>query len=146
MFSPSHLMTSTVLLRFAIRRSLPPLQPRIPSLRVVNRSPNSSLYHRFRHLSSQQTPAFAKPQPPASDDSKGSPKGGTAPVGDVTVQEQRKKDWSVMRKMMEHMWPEDWGVRSRVVFGFGLLVCGKVDLALLSSILPLLNTPRIPSC
>lgn len=32
-----------------------------------------------------------------------------------------------MRKMMEHMWPRDWGVRSRVILGLGLLVGGKVN-------------------
>lgn len=31
-----------------------------------------------------------------------------------------------MRKMIEHMWPRDWGVRSRVVLGLGLLVSGKL--------------------
>ena len=34
-----------------------------------------------------------------------------------------------MRKMMEHMWPQDWGVRGRVLLGLGLLVGGKVNRA-----------------
>jgi hypothetical protein len=144
-FSPSHLMTSVVLLRLAIRRSLPRFQPCIASPRAVNLSWNSSLCCRPRHLSSQSTPVFVKPHPPTPNDSKGSSKSDTAQAGEVTVQEQRKKDWSIMRKMMEHMWPQDWGVRSRVVLGLGLLVGGKVN-RVLSSILSLLNTPRFPSC
>ena len=64
---------------------------------------------------------------------------------DVAVQEQRKKDWSIVRKMMEHMWPQDWGVRSRVVLGLGLLVGGKVICALYSTNF-LLTTTRFPSC
>jgi len=66
-------------------------------------------------------------------------------VGETTVQEQRKKDRNIVRRMMEHMWPQDWGVRSRVVLGLGLLVGGKVNRAL-NLIVSLLNTPRVPSC
>jgi len=66
-------------------------------------------------------------------------------VVDVAVQEQRKKDWSIVRKMMEHMWPKDWGVRSRVVLGLGFLVGGKVNRALDSIVFPL-TTARTPSC
>lgn len=120
-----------VLLRLAIRHSLPRLRPRIPSLRVVNRSPGSLRYRQFRHFSSQPTPASTKQQQPVSGDPKGGPQSATVPTGDVTVQEQRKKDWNIMRKMMEHMWPRDWSVRCRVVLGFGLLVGGKVNRALL---------------
>jgi len=61
------------------------------------------------------------------------------------AQEQRKKDWNIVRKMMEHMWPQDWGVRSRVVLGLGLLVGGKVNRAF-NLIVSLLNTLRVPSC
>jgi hypothetical protein len=131
-----------VLLRLAIRHPLPRFQSCIQSLRVVNRSPNSLLYRQPRHLSSQSTPAFATPQPSTLVDPKGSPKSDAVPVVEVTVKEQRKKDWSIMRKMMEHMWPQDWGVRSRVVLGLGLLVGGKVNRALDSTVSPL-NTARI---
>ena len=144
-FSQSHLMTSAVLLRLAIRRSIPRFQPCITGPRVVNLSRNRLLPPHPRHLSSQSTPVFVKPQPPTPDDRKGSPKSDTAPAAEATVQEQRKKDWNIMRKMMEHMWPQDWGVRSRVVLGLGLLVSGKVNHAL-NQILSLLNTPRVPSC
>ena len=138
-------MPPTVLSRLAVRRLLPRFRPCIPSLEVVNRSPNPLLYRQSRHLSSQPTPTLVKSRTPASDDPKGSPKGGVAPVADFVVQEQRKKDWSVVRKMMEHMWPQDWGVRRRVVLGLGLLVGGKVN-RVLNSIVFLLTTIRIPSC
>ena len=135
-------MTSVVLLRLAIRRSLPRFQSCITSPRAVNLSWNSLLRCHPRHLSSQSTPVFVKPQPPTPNGRKGSSKTDAAPVGEITVQEQRKKDWSIMRKMMEHMWPQDWGVRSRVVLGLGLLVGGKVNRAPNSTV-SLLNTTRI---
>jgi len=143
-FLPSHLMTSAVLLRLAIRRSLPRFHPCITGPRLVNLSRNPFLPP-HPHLSSQSTPVFVKPQTPTLDDRKGSPKSDASPVGETTVQEQRKKDWNIVRRMMEHMWPQNWGVRSRVVLGLGLLVGGKVNRAL-NPIVSLLNTPRVPSC
>ncbi|KIK45245.1 hypothetical protein CY34DRAFT_801869 [Suillus luteus UH-Slu-Lm8-n1] len=45
----------------------------------------------------------------------------------VTVQEQRRKDWIIVKRLMSHVWPkDDWGTRGRVVLGFGLLIAGKV--------------------
>lgn len=137
-------MTSAVLLRFAIRHSLPRFQPCTTSLRVVNLSRNSLLYRYPRHLSSRSTVPSVKPQLSAPNDRKGSPKNGGAPAEGVTVQEQRKKDWNIMRKMMEHMWPRDWGVRGRVLLGLGLLVSGKVNRALNSTVF--LKYPWTSSC
>lgn len=45
----------------------------------------------------------------------------------VTVKEQRRKDWIIVKRLMSHVWPkDDWGTRGRVVLGFGLLITGKV--------------------
>ncbi|EJD07002.1 iron-sulfur clusters transporter ATM1 [Fomitiporia mediterranea MF3/22] len=45
----------------------------------------------------------------------------------LTVAQQRKKDWAIIKKLLVNIWPQgDWNVRSRVLFGFGLLVAGKV--------------------
>ncbi|KAG1869651.1 P-loop containing nucleoside triphosphate hydrolase protein [Suillus tomentosus] len=45
----------------------------------------------------------------------------------VTVKEQRRKDWIIVKRLMSHVWPkDDWGTRGRVVLGFGLLIAGKV--------------------
>ncbi|KAG1834641.1 P-loop containing nucleoside triphosphate hydrolase protein [Suillus subalutaceus] len=45
----------------------------------------------------------------------------------VTVKDQRRKDWIIVKRLMSHVWPkDDWGTRGRVVFGFGLLIAGKV--------------------
>ena len=136
-------MTSAVLLRLTIRHSLTRFQPGIASLRVVNLSRNPLLYHHSRHISSRSTPAFLKPRPPTPNDRKGGSE-SAAPAMEVAVQEQREKDWNIMRKMMEHMWPQDWGVRSRVVLGLGLLVGGKVNYVF-NSILFLLNITRSPA-
>jgi hypothetical protein len=45
----------------------------------------------------------------------------------VSAAQQRKMDWSIIWKMMEHVWPPNWGVRARVLLGVGLLVAGKVS-------------------
>ncbi|KAH7884336.1 P-loop containing nucleoside triphosphate hydrolase protein [Phlebopus sp. FC_14] len=45
----------------------------------------------------------------------------------VTAQEQRRKDWMVVRNLIGNVWPkDDWATRARVVLGFGLLIGGKV--------------------
>ncbi|KAG1775930.1 P-loop containing nucleoside triphosphate hydrolase protein [Suillus placidus] len=45
----------------------------------------------------------------------------------VTLKEQRRKDWIIVKRLMSHVWPKnDWGTRGRVVLGFGLLIAGKV--------------------
>ncbi|KAG2131378.1 P-loop containing nucleoside triphosphate hydrolase protein [Suillus clintonianus] len=45
----------------------------------------------------------------------------------VSVKEQRRKDWIIVKRLMSHVWPKnDWGTRGRVVLGFGLLIAGKV--------------------
>ena len=125
-------MTSTVLLRLALRKYPLRFQPCIRSLKVANplpnSLPNSLLYHQFHHLPPKSTPASVKS--PDFNGRKESSKSGSGLVGAVTVQEQRRKDWNIIRKMMEHMWPRDWTVRSRVVLGLGLLVGGKVNRAL----------------
>ena len=55
----------------------------------------------------------------------------------VTPTEQRRSDWSIIKKLMQHVWPRnDWHTRGRVLFGFGLLISGKVCYRLDSYILP----------
>lgn len=49
----------------------------------------------------------------------------------VSHKEQRRKDWMVVRQLIGNVWPEhDWNTRCRVVFGFALLISGKVPLYL----------------
>lgn len=56
--------------------------------------------------------------------------GPKVPRGDPenpTQSEQRKKDWRIIWKLMENVWPKnDWSTRGRVLFGLTLLVGGKV--------------------
>lgn len=48
----------------------------------------------------------------------------------VTVSEQRKKDWSIVKRLLKNIWPEnDWSTRGRVILGFGLLISAKVRYA-----------------
>ncbi|CDO74513.1 hypothetical protein BN946_scf184979.g68 [Trametes cinnabarina] len=45
----------------------------------------------------------------------------------VSQAEQRKRDWNIVRKLVQNIWPkDDWKTRGRVLFGFGLLVGGKL--------------------
>jgi hypothetical protein len=45
----------------------------------------------------------------------------------ISNAEQRRRDWAIIRRLAVHIWPkDDWATRGRVVFGVGLLVCGKV--------------------
>ena len=45
----------------------------------------------------------------------------------VSRAEQRRTDWSIIRKLVQHVWPRnDWYTRGRVLLGFGLLISGKV--------------------
>ncbi len=46
---------------------------------------------------------------------------------EVTVAQQRKSDWNIVKRLMENVWPKnDWKTRATVVLGFGLLISGKV--------------------
>ncbi|KIJ11968.1 hypothetical protein PAXINDRAFT_171478 [Paxillus involutus ATCC 200175] len=45
----------------------------------------------------------------------------------VSAEEQRRKDWMVVRRLIGNVWPkDDWSTRGRVVLGFALLIGGKV--------------------
>lgn len=82
----------------------------------------------FGHLAGKQEQDKGKKDSPTI-----SPKGPEKTSRDLgnerqlTVAEQRKKDWNIIKKLLVNIWPPgDWNVKSRVVLGFGLLVGGKV--------------------
>ena len=78
---------------------------------------------RYQNLAPEPTkaPPSTQPPPPPSgrtlkDDSE-----------NPTPAEQRRKDWRIIWRLMENVWPKnDWNTRGRVLFGLGLLVGGKV--------------------
>lgn len=44
-----------------------------------------------------------------------------------TRAEQRRSDWGIIKRLLGNVWPRnDWKTRGTVLFGFGLLVSGKV--------------------
>jgi ATP-binding cassette subfamily B (MDR/TAP) protein 7 len=46
---------------------------------------------------------------------------------DISVQEQRRKDWKIIKNLIVNIWPAgNWGVKGRVVLGLGLLLGAKV--------------------
>ncbi|KAI1786461.1 P-loop containing nucleoside triphosphate hydrolase protein, partial [Ganoderma leucocontextum] len=93
----------------------------------------------FQHLAQQpqkedpstvQSAQPAQPSPPPS----GQPKAPTPAKQDlsgdaihISQSEQRKRDWNIVKKLAENLWPkDDWKTRGRVVLGLGLLVGGKL--------------------
>ncbi|KAJ7592656.1 P-loop containing nucleoside triphosphate hydrolase protein [Mycena floridula] len=45
----------------------------------------------------------------------------------VSKAEQRRSDWTVIKKLLENVWPKnDWKTRGTVILGFGFLISGKV--------------------
>jgi hypothetical protein len=86
----------------------------------------------FRHVAAQD----AKSAPQSSNTTSAaagvneSPQ--PTPTSKVTISnaEQRRRDWSIVRRLLVHIWPkDDWATRGRVVLGVGLLICGKVRLS-----------------
>ena len=94
----------------------------------------------FQHLAQQpqkEDPSTAQPPrpPPHSTPALSiQPKAQAAAKQDlggdaihISQSEQRKRDWNIVKKLAENLWPkDDWKTRGRVVFGLGLLVGGKV--------------------
>ncbi|EKM58666.1 uncharacterized protein PHACADRAFT_117756 [Phanerochaete carnosa HHB-10118-sp] len=45
----------------------------------------------------------------------------------ITVKQQRKNDWEIVKRLSGNLWPkDDWSTKARVVVGMSLLVAGKV--------------------
>ena len=90
----------------------------------------------FQHLAQQPQ----KEDPPTAQPPRSPPQPSSTPSiqpaakqdlgGDaihISQSEQRKRDWNIVKKLAENLWPkDDWKTRGRVVFGLGLLVGGKV--------------------
>ncbi|KAI0661818.1 P-loop containing nucleoside triphosphate hydrolase protein [Cubamyces menziesii] len=77
----------------------------------------------FQNLAQQQHNPDATSQPPKPQAKQDL--GGEAVH--ISQSEQRKRDWDIVRKLVQNIWPkDDWKTRSRVLFGFGLLVGGKL--------------------
>ncbi|KAI0748288.1 P-loop containing nucleoside triphosphate hydrolase protein [Daedaleopsis nitida] len=86
----------------------------------------------YQHLAQQQKADLSPPTtgtlPRPSLPGNAQPKqdlGGEAVH--ITQSEQRQRDWNIVRKLAENLWPkDDWKTRGRVVLGFGLLISGKL--------------------
>lgn len=117
-----------------------PARVRIPGMR--------SYRHMARDADDAAAAPAARPQSPAAAAESAAPGPGKArsaapsspaaptrpgPAADVTahaelsVKEQRAKDWSIVKKLVGHIWPRgDSGTKGRVVLALALLVGGKV--------------------
>lgn len=93
----------------------------------------------FQHLAQQPQPP-SQPPPPSAESKPTPPKQpaqAKKPSSDdavhITVAEQRRKDWNIIKRLSGNLWPKgDWSTRSRVVLGVGLLISAKVCLYLVS--------------
>ncbi|KAL6298081.1 P-loop containing nucleoside triphosphate hydrolase protein [Sparassis latifolia] len=114
---------------------------RIPPLRLLARPCQISAVHRsipkfssrsaFPNLQARLTqnlahqPAKHRSVPPKAV-AKSPADLGHDPVH-LTQSEQRRKDWQIVKRLAENIWPKnDWGTRGRVLFGFALLISGKL--------------------
>ncbi|KAG6878891.1 hypothetical protein C0992_006828 [Termitomyces sp. T32_za158] len=73
----------------------------------------------FQHLAPKpDIPTPTKPPTPNAKDTK----------SDIpTSKEQRRIDWTILKRLLVNVWPKnDWKTRITVLFGFGLLIGGKV--------------------
>ncbi|KAH7907928.1 P-loop containing nucleoside triphosphate hydrolase protein [Hygrophoropsis aurantiaca] len=76
-------------------------------------------------LSSQYSNSASPPPKPAKTSN--DPATNALETDSLTVKEQRRKDWTIVKRLMGNVWPkDDWSTRGRVVLGFGLLISGKV--------------------
>ncbi|TFY64132.1 hypothetical protein EVJ58_g2833 [Rhodofomes roseus] len=67
------------------------------------------------------------PAPPPAAKAVQSVPSATSDSEHVSQAEQRKKDWSIVKRLVENIWPKnDWSTRGRVLLGFGLLIGGKL--------------------
>ncbi|KAG6910080.1 Iron-sulfur clusters transporter atm1, mitochondrial [Tephrocybe rancida] len=74
----------------------------------------------FQHLA-------PKPDAPAAAPPKGAAQNAATKPKDPTSKEQRKTDWSIIKRLLVNVWPKnDWRTRGTVLLGFGLLIGGKV--------------------
>ena len=86
----------------------------------------------FRHLAAQdaKSPLQSSTARAATAGVKESPHPTSTSKATISNAEQRRRDWSIVRRLLVHIWPkDDWGTRGRVVLGVGLLICGKVRLS-----------------
>lgn len=118
------------------RTALPPSgsgpSPIFPHHCLPQRSAVPHRWRPFRHLAAQAKSASQSsfPAAPVASESSPPPPPTTTTSKSklaITNAEQRRRDWSIVRRLVVHIWPkDDWGTRGRVVLGVGLLICGKV--------------------
>jgi len=77
---------------------------------------------------STNAPASSTPPQDPSKPPTSSSKPPDAPPSDIPTQaEQRRSDWSIIKRLMINVWPKnDWKTRWTVILGFALLVSAKV--------------------
>jgi hypothetical protein len=102
--------------------------PIFPHHSLPQRSAVPHRWRPFRHLAAQETKSTPQSSSTAAPVASESPQSPTSKSNvAITNAEQRRRDWSIIRRLVVHIWPkDDWGTRGRVVLGVGLLIGGKV--------------------
>ncbi|TFK36675.1 iron-sulfur clusters transporter ATM1 [Crucibulum laeve] len=98
--------------------------------------PHAHTKRRYQHLANPPEPPASKPSvavpgapPPPKIDSKlsSNPVNADLDGKEPTRAEQRRSDWTIIRRLMVNVWPKnDWKTRGTVLFGFGLLITAKL--------------------
>ena len=86
----------------------------------------------FRHLAAQdaKSPTQSTTTAAAAAAVNESPQPTPTSKAIISNEEQRRRDWAIVRRLLVHIWPrDDWATRGRVVLGVGLLISGKVRLS-----------------
>ncbi|KZT00956.1 P-loop containing nucleoside triphosphate hydrolase protein [Laetiporus sulphureus 93-53] len=81
----------------------------------------------FRRKQTPAAPAAKTPSTQAPPGPAQKPQELVNEAVDISLAEQRRKDWSIVKRLAENIWPKnDWSTRGRVLVGFGLLISGKL--------------------
>ena len=91
----------------------------------VNEAPSRGLVSPWNACRARLFGHLAGPkEPPKAEQPKSEPK---PPVDNPTRAEQRRTDWTIIKKLLTNVWPKnDWKTRGTVLFGFVLLITAKV--------------------
>lgn len=122
-FNPRH---HAQILTWAQRRNFRVVPPSIPPTTApkTTEAPNSHTTGQKAHDPVQSKPP---PSPPRLEEAAPTAARKPSPDAEPTKSEQRRTDWTIISKLLENVWPRnDWKTRGTVIFGFVLLISGKV--------------------
>jgi ATP-binding cassette, subfamily B (MDR/TAP), member 7 len=103
-----------------------------PQTRLPRFEPQRLSLRLFQHLASNTDKDAPKSTPEtapkvAAKSAPAEPTSTLADEGHISIAQQRKNDWQIIKRLSRELWPkDDWSTKGRVILGVGLLVAGKV--------------------